>query len=238
MNQAQAVAHALLVEHLQCFKQFGTGQAELRGIAAALFPFSAATGSQFDTDTDVRTYVQLLSHAGDDIQLVQFLHHDEDLLTHLLCQQRQFDIALVLVTITYDDRVALTLYGDDGMQLGLGTSLYTQVELTSVRDDLFNNRLHLVHLDGIDHVVLTLVIIFLGCFLETAPGLLDTVVQDIGETQQYRGCHIAQRQFIHHLAQVNLRLVLAGRHIDITLVVDTKVTRAPSVDVVQLAGII
>ena len=238
VNQAQAVAHTLLVEHLQRFKQFGTGQSELRGIAAALFPLATATGSQFDADTDIRTHVQLLSHTGNDIQLVQLLHHDEDLLAHLLCQQGQFDIALILVAVTYDDRVALALYGDDGVQLRLGTGLYAQVELTSVRDNLLDHGLHLVHLDGIDHVVLTLVVVFLGRLLEAAPGLLDTVVQDIGETQQHRGCHVAQRQFVHHLAQVNLRLVLAGRHIDITLVVDTKVTRAPSVDVVQLAGII
>ena len=183
MNQAQAVAHTFLVEHLQRFKQFGTGQSELRGIAAALFPFATAAGSQFDADADIRAHVQLLSHTGNDIQFVQFLHHDENLLAHLLCQQGQFDIALVLIAVTYDDRVALTLYGDDGMQFGLGASLYAQVELTSVRDNLLDHRLHLVHLNRIDHVVLALIVVFLGSLLKTAPCLLDTIVQDVGETQ-------------------------------------------------------
>ena len=42
MNQAQAVAHAFLVEQFECFQQFGTRQSELRGVAAALLPFTAA----------------------------------------------------------------------------------------------------------------------------------------------------------------------------------------------------
>ncbi len=68
-------------------------------------------------------------HLGDGVDLVQLLDDDEDTLAHLLRQQRQFDVALVLVAIAYDQRVALALDGDDGVQFGFGTGLQTKVEL-------------------------------------------------------------------------------------------------------------
>ena len=160
------------------------------------------------------------------------------MLAHLLSQQGQFDVSLVFVAVADNDRVALALNGDDGVQLGFGACLYAEVELASVGDDLLDNRLHLVHLDGIYHVVLALVVVLLGGFLETAPRLLDTVVKNIGETQQDRRCDIAQRQLVHHLTQVNLHIVLAGCDKDISLVVDAKIAGAPTVDVVQLTGIV
>ena len=57
-------------------------------------------------------------------------------------------------------------------------------------DDFFYHRLHLVYLDRIHHIVLTLVFIFLCGLLETAPGLLNTVVKDVWETKQHRWCDI------------------------------------------------
>ena len=124
------------------------------------------------------------------------------------------------------------------MEFGLRTSLQSEVELPSVRDDLFDHGLHLVHLDGIDHIVLTFIIIFLGGFLETAPRLLDPVVKNIGETEQHGRRDITQRQLVHHLTQVDLRIVLAWGDIDITLLVDAEIRGAPTVDVVELLRVI
>ena len=69
------------------------------------------------------------------------------------------------------------------MQLRLGTGFQSEVELPSVRDDLLYHRLHLIYLDGIDHIVLAFVVILLRGLLEAAPRLLDTVVEDVGESQ-------------------------------------------------------
>ena len=49
-------------------------------------------------------------------------------------------------------------------------------------DDLLDHRLHLVDFDGVDHIVLGLVVILLGSLLKAAPRLLDTVIEDIGES--------------------------------------------------------
>ena len=182
-------------------------------------------------------HVELLGGLGDDLQFVELFDDDEDAFAHLLGQQRQFNIALVLVSVAHDERVALALYGDDGMQFGLRSGLQSEVELASVADDLFHHRLHLVHLDGVDDEVLPLVVVFLLGLLKATGRLLDAVVEDVGEAQQHGRGHIAQRQFVHHVAQVYLRVVFTRRHKDITFLVDTKVRGSPSVDVVKFLGV-
>ena len=122
MNQTQTVAQSFLVQQFEGLEQLGTGESELRGVASALFPFAGPRGCQFDTDADIGFDVELLRYLGDDLQLVHLLHHDEDLLTHFLRQECQFDIALVLVAVADDDGVTLTLHGNDGMELRLRTS--------------------------------------------------------------------------------------------------------------------
>ena len=186
MYQSEAVAHILLVEQVQGFQKFGTGEPELRGIAAALLPLARAAGGQLDADADVRANPYLLGFASYEIQFIGLLHHNENLLAHLLCQQSQFDVRLVLIAVADDDRVALALYGNDGMQFRLRTCLHTEVELTTMRDNLLDHRLHLVDLDGIDHIVLAFVVVLLGSLLKTAPSLLDTVVEDVREAQEHR----------------------------------------------------
>ena len=237
MDQTQTVAHVFLIQEFQGFKKFGTCQAKLRGVATALLPFTRAAGCQFDADADIRTDIHLFGLTGDNLQLVHLLHHDKDLLTHLLCQQGQLNVTLVLVSVTDDDGVALTLHGDDGMELGFRAGLQSQVELTTMRNDLFNDRLHLVHLDGVDHIVLTFVVVFLTGLLEAAPGLFNPVVKDIGETEQHRGSDIANGQLVHHFAQVNLCTILARGNVHVAFLVDAEIGSAPSVDVVELLRI-
>ena len=132
VDESQTVFHVLLLQQIEGFQQFGTGQSELRSVATTLFPFATATAGQLDADADIRAHTQLLGLTGNDVQFVQLLYNDEDALTHLLSQQSQFDVRLVLISVTDDDRVALALYGNDSMELRLGTSLDTQVELTTV----------------------------------------------------------------------------------------------------------
>lgn len=166
---------------------------------------------------------------------VHLLNDDEYALAHLLRQQRQLDVALVLVAVADDDRVALALYGYHGVQLGLRAALQSEVELASVRDNLLNDGLHLIYFDRIDDEVLALIVVLLSRLLEAARSLLDAVVKNVGEAQQHRRRNVAQLQFVHHVAQVNLYVVFAWRHVHVALVVYTEVRRAPTVDVVELA---
>ena len=50
-----------------------------------------------------------------------------------------------------------------------------------MRDDFLNDGLHLVHLNRVYNEVLALVFVLLGSLLKAAGGLLDTVVENVGE---------------------------------------------------------
>ena len=113
--EPQAVAHVLLVEHLQRFEQLSAGESELRCVAAALLPLARARGGQLDANAYVGPHIQLLGHTGYDLQLVHLLHHNEYVLAHLLRQEGQLYVALVLVSVAHDNAVALALHGYDGV---------------------------------------------------------------------------------------------------------------------------
>ena len=234
MDEAQAVLQARFLEFLECGEHLRGRQSKLRHVTTTLRPFARTTAGEFDAYTDIGAHLHAACHLGDGVNLVELLDDDEDTLPHLLRQQRQLDVALVLVAIAYDQRVALALDGDDGVQFGFGTRLQTKVELPAVRDYLLDDGLHLVYLDRVDDEVLALKPIVFAGTVETFGSLLDTVVENVGETQQHRRSDSAQRQFLHHIVEIHLlRLVLLGRDIDVAPLVHTEVGSSPSIDVVQ-----
>ena len=187
VDEAQAVLHVLLLQDLQRFEQLARRESELAGVAAALLPLAAARRGELDAYAQVRPYVQLLGKAGYELELVHLLHDEEDALAHLLGEQGELDVALVLVAVADDERVAVGVHGYHRMQLRLRACLQSEVELLAVADDFFHYGAHLVDLDGVDDEVLRLVSVFLGGNLEAAGSLLDAVVQDVREADQHRG---------------------------------------------------
>ena len=232
--EPQRVVQVLLVENRESLEQLARRESELARVTSAVLPFARSARGEFYPYAKVRLDIELPRRLGNDFEFVEFLDDNENSLAHLLRQQSQLYIVLVLVSVADDERVALTLQRDDGMQLRLRARLESQVELSSVRDYLLHHGLHLVHLYRIDDKVLPFVVIFLCGNIEAVRRFLDSVVQDIGKTQQHRCRHVAQCKLVHHITQVNLRVVLARCDVNITLFVDAKIGRTPSVDVVQL----
>ena len=187
VDELQAVHHVVLFEVVQCSEQFARVQPELAAVAAALFPLAAARTGELDADADIGTDTHAMGYLVDQDQLVEFLDHQKDASAHLLCQQGQLDVATVFVAVADDGRVGLDVGhvdGKHGMKFGLRAGFKTDVETAAMRHQFFHDRLHLVHLDGIDDEVLALVLIFFGCLLEATCQLFNSVVQDVGKTQQ------------------------------------------------------
>ena len=107
-----------------------------------------------------------------------------------------------------------------------------------MRHHFRNHRLHLVDLDRIDRITFALEAIFLACLLEALGHALDAVVQNVGETEEYRSLNVSQRQFVHNLAQIHLYAVFFWSHHNVTLLVDVEIIDTPSVDIVQLSAIL
>jgi hypothetical protein len=156
VDELQAVLHIDFLQNVQSLQQFTRIEAELAGVAAALLPFACARRGELDADADVGPYTELLRHVGDDLQFVDLLHHEEDALAHLLRQQGQLYVALVLVAVADDERVVVHVGGNDGVELGLGTGFQSQVVFLAVADDFLHHRAHLIHLDGVDDEILAL----------------------------------------------------------------------------------
>ena len=110
---------SLLIKFAQCLKHLSCSKTELRGITTALLPFAGTTGGKFNAQTYIRHHTELLSSLCHDVYLVHLLDDDKDALAHLLRQQSQFHVCLVLVSVTDDKRVALTCRSYHGMQLRL-----------------------------------------------------------------------------------------------------------------------
>ena len=145
------------------------------------------------------------------------------MLAELLSQHSQFDVAFVLISVTDNERVTLALLCDDSMELRLGASLKTEVELPAMADNLADDGLHLVDLYGIDDETLALEVILFGSLLIARRYFLNAVVKDVGEAQEHRWGDITQGKFIHDLAQVYLYIILYRGHIDMPFVINTKI---------------
>ena len=232
--QTEAVAHTLLVEEFERLKEFGAGESKLTSISPTFLPFATTGRSQFDTNTEIRLDIQFFCLACNQFQFIRFLDHNEDPLAHLLSEESEFDIALVLISIADNERVALALHSNNRMEFGFGSRLKTEVKLSSMTDNLLDHRLHLIGLNRIYYKVFSLVFIFLGSLFEAAASFLDTIVENVRESQKHRCSDVTKRQFVHHFTDVDLGVVLTRCDIDITFFINTKIGGAPTIDVVEL----
>ena len=190
MDQLQAILHIFLFQKIERFQQLTGSQAEFAGITTAIFPFATSRRSQLDADTYIGAHIELFRHLGYQAQFVHFLHHQEDAFSHLLCQQSQFNIALILISVTDNQRIRVRVYSNHRMELRLGTGFQPQIEFLAMTDDFFYHRTHLIHLDGVNDKVLGLVAILIRCLLEAVRNLFNTIIQNIRKTEQHRCCHI------------------------------------------------
>ncbi len=74
--------------------------------------------------------------------------------------------------------------------------------------------------------------------METVGNLLDTVVEDIGETKQHRRADITHLKLVHHLLEVDRGISLAGTYHYVAALVYRKIVAAPAIDVVQLLAVL
>ena len=237
VDELEAVLHAAPLEHLGGLEELAGVEAELAGVAAALFPFAGARGGELDADAYLGPHLERAGGLEDALQLVELLGHEEHLLAHLLRQQRQFDVALILVAVADDKAVGVHVGGQHCVELGLAAGLEADVVAFAVADDLLHDGAHLIDLNGVDNEMLGLEIVFAGGLLEAGGCLLDPVVDDVGETQEHGGRDIAPVELVHEFLEIDSHAVLARSDIDVSLLVDVIVIYAPAVDVIKLGRV-
>ncbi len=206
-------------------------------VAAAFGPFAAAAAAEFYANAYVRLYFKAFGYFGDKPEFVEFLHHQIYAASHLLGQQGQFDVVGVFVTVADNERVLRNVSGEYGMEFGFAAGLQANIEFLAVAYNFLHYLAHLVYLNRVNHVVLSLIVILFGSDVKAVADFLDAVVENIGKAQQHRSHDIAHLQLVHHIFEVNAGETLAGSHHYMTFIVDRKIITAPAVDVVQLGAV-
>ena len=239
MDELHAVFHFLFLDVVQCFQEFGAVEAELAVVSAGFFPLAAAGTCQLDANADVRAHADTAGKFHHQMEFVHLLDDDENLLAHLLREEGELDKILVLVAVADDEGVGIVHIGKHRVEFGLGTGLETDVELFAVAHHLFKDRALLVHLDGENAVVTALEAVFLAGLVEALVNLLDAAVQDIREAEQHRSGDVAERKFLHQVVQVDVRAAfLEWVNCRVALLVDVEEVHAPTLDIVQVTGIV
>jgi hypothetical protein len=97
----------------------------------------------------------------------------------------------------------------------------------------------LVHLDRVDAAVGALVVVLGDRLLERAEQLLDAPPQDVGEADQHRQVDAAVAQVVDERLEVDRqRARTRGSDLDVAGVVDGEEVATPTVDVVELDGVL
>ena len=113
------------------------------------------------------------------------------------------------MAVANDQAVAVHVRGQHGVQFGLAAGFEAEVVLLAVADNLFHHRLHLVYFNRVDDEVVGLVVVLLFGAVEAFCGLLDAVVEDIGEAQQDGRGDVARVEFVHYFLEVYFHAVFA-----------------------------
>lgn len=130
--------------------------------------------------------------------------------------------------------------GHGGYQLRLGTGLQTVIILGAELRNLLHHLALLVHLDGVNALVLTLVPRLLDCFPETVVQLRNTAAQQIPEPEQNGNGSPALLQPLQQIAQADILLssiLVIQAYGNLSLFADAEITVPPIVNAVQICGI-
>jgi hypothetical protein len=105
------------------------------------------------------------------------------LFPHLLCKQSQLDVAFVFIAIANDERIGVGINGQYGVKLWLRSGFQPNMEALSVRYDFFYYLPHLIYFDGIDQIILRLIIVFFGSGFKAVGNFFDPVIQNFRKTK-------------------------------------------------------
>src|SRR6266853_1361007 len=148
-------------------------------IASRGFPASTAPRCEFGTHTKTRTHAGFFGDAGNEWQLTGFLDHQDNGAPNLAAEQGGFDVLLVFVAITDDQRLFIIEHRQDREQFWLRPRLQTMMIGAAKPYDLFDNSEFLIHLNGIHPAVDPLIAIFLNRLLENPIELVDATAQNV-----------------------------------------------------------
>ncbi len=149
-----------------------------------------------------------------------------------------FDELGVLEAVADDRRVVLG-HGHDGQQLGLAAGLDSELIRLAEVQHFFDDLTLLVHLDRIDAAVAAPVAVVGDGAGKRPVNLGQTMLQDVGKTDQDGQVDPAHLQPVDQLLQVDGAIgVFAGVYPHVAFLADREVALAPAGNVIHLGGVV
>ena len=169
-------------------------------------------------------------------ELLELLDDQDHFFPQLGSQERHADEFRVLVAVADDQAAGLVLQGEPGEQLGLAADFEPEMERLAGIEYLLHHLAELVDFDRKNALVLALVIVFLDGRAEGQVDRLHPVAQDVLKPDQEREFQAPRPGLLRDVADLDLRarFLKRTRH-DVSFLVDVKVARAPTRDVVKVA---
>ena len=204
VQQLEAILHTARLEVLENLDHLGEREAELGLHARAMAPTARARSGEVDAHADLGTDLVLVGVLHDEPEFREVLDHRNDVAPELGRQRDELDVAVFLEAVANDEPLGrVTGEAHDREQLGLRADLETEAILRSVLADFLNHAALLVHLDGVNRVVLALVAVLLDRRVERLVQILQATMKEIAEVQKHRRAQAALAQTLHDLKQID-----------------------------------
>ena len=240
MEQLQAIQRIHLLQLIHHVHHLGRVQAEDGLVPRGLLPQAGPLGRQLDAHAQIGADVHPPGAFQNHVQLGRHFQHNENIQPHLLGRQRQVNEFVILVPVADQVGIRIVHVGHGGNQLRLGTGLQTVIILGAELRDLLHHLPLLVHLDGVDTLVLALVIRFLDRLPEAVVQLRNAAAQQVPETEQHGNGGAALLQAFQQVAQADIlfpAVLVVQAYGHFPFLVDPEITVPPVVNAVQICGI-
>ena len=164
------------------------------------------------------------------LQLLQLLHHHDDLLAQLDAHEGHADENGVLVTVANNQAVLLALQGQAGEQLRLAAHFQPELVRFARVQYLLHHFPQLVDLDGKNAAVFVLIIELGNGRRESLVDRLHPVAQNVLEADEHGKFQSAPLRLLDDIGHIHHRAIFAQGHgDDVPGIIDVEILRAPPV---------
>ena len=236
MHELERVGEPFAFQQFARRHQFRRADAKFRVLSTARRPFPRTLRREAHANADHRFHAHLLGNAQNLGELLDLLHHEDDLFAELAAEQRVLDEELVLVAVADDERFRIAMNGQRRNQLRFAACLDAKMVGRTRVHDLLHDFAQLVHLNREDAAIFVAVVRLLHRRDEGLVDRLDTIAQQILEAQHERKSEPARLRLVDQFHDVDIRRPTHRMHLDIPAVVDRKIARPPTVDIVEGNG--
>ena len=215
---------------------------ERAAVAGGIGPMTAAFGGEADAHAEQWFDAEGGGAFHDQGQFIGHFEDDDDLQAHFAGAEGEVDELTIFVAIADDEGLGVVHVGQGGEEFRFTAGLEAVLELASEAGYFADDLVLLIDLDGVDAAVLATIILFSDGASERDIEFLDARVQDVAEAEQQRHLQIGVGffQVAHQAGDADAGDVAAFLWFqigaDLTGVIDGKVTGAPAVDTVEVAG--